>query len=233
MKRLPSKLTYANVISTLALFLVLAGGTAFAAKQMLPKNSVGTKQIKNNAITGAKIKNGAISGSKVQLSSLGTVPSAVTATTAAKAATATTAENATNATHAGNADTVGGKSASSFAPASAEPVHIVGDPGQVPFGAGWERAGVEMKPGFWKDPFGTVHLQGQAGRVTGTNDIIFTLPPGFRTTEEEFFVVYPSGGEGVTTIDVAPDGSVELFSFATGGDGFVGLGNIAFRAAGS
>jgi hypothetical protein len=55
MKRLRSKLTYSNVISTLALFLVLAGGTAFAATQMLPKNSVGPKQLKKGAVTPAKL----------------------------------------------------------------------------------------------------------------------------------------------------------------------------------
>jgi hypothetical protein len=55
MKRLRSKLTYANVVSTLALFLVLAGGTAFAAKQVLPKSSVGAKQLKNGSITLGKL----------------------------------------------------------------------------------------------------------------------------------------------------------------------------------
>jgi hypothetical protein len=55
MKRLRGKLTYANVVATLALFLVLAGGTAFAASEMLPKNSVGSKQIKKAAVTPAKL----------------------------------------------------------------------------------------------------------------------------------------------------------------------------------
>jgi hypothetical protein len=55
MKRLRTKLTYANVMATIAVFLVLAGGTAFAAKQMLPKNSVGAKQIKKGAVTPAKL----------------------------------------------------------------------------------------------------------------------------------------------------------------------------------
>lgn len=53
MKRLKSRLTYANVISTLCLFLVLGGG-AYAATQ-LPKNSVGTKQLKNGSITLSKL----------------------------------------------------------------------------------------------------------------------------------------------------------------------------------
>lgn len=53
MKSLKTKLTYANVISTLCLFLLLGGG-AYAATQ-LPKNSVGTKQLKNGAVSPAKL----------------------------------------------------------------------------------------------------------------------------------------------------------------------------------
>jgi hypothetical protein len=92
MSRLRGKLTYANVTATLALFLVLAGGSAFAARQVLPKNTVGTAQLKNGAVTGAKIKVGAVTGAKIQVASLGTVPnaghasSADTATSAANAA---------------------------------------------------------------------------------------------------------------------------------------------------
>ncbi len=58
MKPIVAKLSYANVISTLALFLVLTGGAAYAAS--LSKNSVGTKQIKNSAVTGAKVKKGSL-----------------------------------------------------------------------------------------------------------------------------------------------------------------------------
>lgn len=59
LKRLRAKLTYANVISTLCLFLLLGGGAAFAATQMLPKNSVGPKQLKKGAVTPAKLSSGA------------------------------------------------------------------------------------------------------------------------------------------------------------------------------
>jgi hypothetical protein len=55
MKRLRAQITYANVISTLCLVLLLGGGTAYAATQMLPKNSVGAKQIKKGSITPAKL----------------------------------------------------------------------------------------------------------------------------------------------------------------------------------
>lgn len=45
MLKVRQRLSYANVMSTIAVFLVLGGGAAFAATQ-LPKNSVGTKQLK-------------------------------------------------------------------------------------------------------------------------------------------------------------------------------------------
>lgn len=58
MNRMRGKLTYANLMSSLAVFLVLAGGTAFAASQ-LEKESVGTKQLKKEAVSLAKIKTAA------------------------------------------------------------------------------------------------------------------------------------------------------------------------------
>jgi hypothetical protein len=54
MKRLRSKLTYANVVASLALFVALAGGTAFAAVQ-LEKESVGANQLKKGAVTPIKL----------------------------------------------------------------------------------------------------------------------------------------------------------------------------------
>jgi hypothetical protein len=58
-KRLRPRLTYANAIATLALFLALGGGAAFAAST-LGKNSVGPKQLKRSAVTGAKVKDGSL-----------------------------------------------------------------------------------------------------------------------------------------------------------------------------
>lgn len=55
---LRKRLTYANVVATLALFLAL-GGTSYAVTA-LPKNSVGTQQIKKNAVTGVKVKDGSL-----------------------------------------------------------------------------------------------------------------------------------------------------------------------------
>ncbi|HEX8959781.1 MAG TPA: hypothetical protein VF770_08155 [Solirubrobacterales bacterium] len=93
MRHIRKRLTYANVMSSIAVFLVL-GGAAFAATQ-LPKNSVGTKQLKKNAVIGSKVKNGSLTGADINLSSLGAVPSATNATNATNAGHATTADNLT------------------------------------------------------------------------------------------------------------------------------------------
>ena len=66
MTKLRARLTYANVMATIAVFIAL-GGASYAAVK-LPKNSVGAKQIKKNAVTTAKIKNGAVTGPKLNLS---------------------------------------------------------------------------------------------------------------------------------------------------------------------
>lgn len=105
MKQIRKRLTYANVMSSIAVFLVLGGATALAASQ-LGKNTVGSKQLKNNAVTtaklknkavtGAKVKDGSLSGGDINVSTLGTVPSATNAT------------NATNAKHATSADSASG-----------------------------------------------------------------------------------------------------------------------------
>jgi hypothetical protein len=46
------------VVACIALFIA-AGGTSYAAVK-LPKNSVGSTQLKSNAVTSAKVKNGAL-----------------------------------------------------------------------------------------------------------------------------------------------------------------------------
>ncbi|HEX5375067.1 MAG TPA: hypothetical protein VFW48_02810 [Solirubrobacterales bacterium] len=90
------RLTYANVMSSIAVFLVLGGASAVAAKKIgsnelksnsvttakLKKNAVTAAKIKKNAVTTAKLKNGAVTGAKVDLASLGTVPSASNANVA-------------------------------------------------------------------------------------------------------------------------------------------------------
>jgi hypothetical protein len=69
MKRFLPRLTYANVIASLALFIAL-GGAAVAAG--LPKNSVGPNQIKKGAVTPKALRKAAVTSGKI-------APKAVTA----------------------------------------------------------------------------------------------------------------------------------------------------------
>ncbi len=174
MKQLHKRLTYANVMSSIAVFLVL-GGTAFAATQ-LGKNSVGTKQLKKNAVTAAKIKknavttakvkNDAVTGAKVNEGTLGTVPSA--------------------------------NVANGLAPLEA--THLVGAPGEPGFENGstnFPGSGpLSFNPvGFYKDHEGIVHLQGIAKVGNGpTIDSVFTLPAGFRPAAGKVLYLEPVDG---------------------------------------
>lgn len=56
------RLSYSNVIATMALFIAL-GGVAVAAG--LPKNSVGPRQLKRGAVTAAKIRKQAVTSAKL------------------------------------------------------------------------------------------------------------------------------------------------------------------------
>ena len=211
MQQIRKRLTFANVMSVIAVFIAL-GATAFAATQ-LPKNSVGAKQLKKNAVTAAKIKknavttakikNNAVNGAKVNEATLGTVPTA--------------------------------NLANSLSPL--ENTHIVGAPGEPGFEGGsvnWPIPGVKFNPvGFYKDHEGIVHLQGvvlvgSSGPVTP----IFTLPPGFRPaagtlvitemTDEDAAII---GGTG-TVLE-----SVDLSGKVAGLEGeLANLDGITFKA---
>jgi hypothetical protein len=172
-KQIRKRLTYANVMSSIAVFLVLGGATALAAGH-LGKNSVGATQLKKNAVTATKIKNGTITGAKVKAgsltgaqvnaSTLGTVPTAQTATTANTAQTANSL-------------------------AAPEAWHEVGAAGQPGFLNSWANAtgAFHGEPvSFYKDHEGVVHLRGQA--VSGTG-VMFHLPPGFRPANGIFIRV--------------------------------------------
>jgi hypothetical protein len=100
-KQIRKRITYANVMSSIAVFLVLGGASAYAAKKIgsneikgnsittgkIKKNAITASKIKKSSITTAKIKNGAVTGAKVNVGTLGTVPNATHATNA---------DNATN-----------------------------------------------------------------------------------------------------------------------------------------
>lgn len=80
MKQINKRLTYANVMSSIAVFLILGGATAFAAKK------IGSNEIKGNSITTGKIKKEAVTASKIKPNSITTAKIADGAVTTAKIA---------------------------------------------------------------------------------------------------------------------------------------------------
>jgi hypothetical protein len=70
MRAVGRRLTYANVVATLALFLALSGGVVWAAGKIgakgLKANAVTAGKIKRNAVTNAKIRGGAVTAAKIK-----------------------------------------------------------------------------------------------------------------------------------------------------------------------
>lgn len=130
MSRIRRSLSFANVVSVMALFIALSGaayaGTKVTSKN-LASNAVTTAKIKNSAVTAAKlatnavttkaIADGAVTTSKLAAGAVTTDRIANDAVTGDKVneatlgtvPNATSATNATNATNAGNATTVNGQ----------------------------------------------------------------------------------------------------------------------------
>jgi hypothetical protein len=115
------RLTYANVVASLALFVAL-GGVSYAATA-LPKGSVGPKQIRAEAVRTGKVADGAVTAAKLakgvreRLAPVGGTPTVTTtpptpesvkhAETADRAATAGSADRAATAGSADRAATAG------------------------------------------------------------------------------------------------------------------------------
>jgi len=135
LKQIRKRLTYANVMSSLAVFLILGGATAFAAVKKIganeiKANSIKTGKIVKEAVTEGKIKNGAVTEGKIADGAVTTNKLADNAVTTAKIANdAVTGEKvkestlgqvpsaatATTATNAVNAAALGGISAAGYA----------------------------------------------------------------------------------------------------------------------
>ena len=80
MRGIRANLTYSNVMSTIAVFGVLAGGSAWAASKIgtneIEPGAVTAKKLHKNAVTTKKIKDEAVTGEKAKESSFGRVPDA-------------------------------------------------------------------------------------------------------------------------------------------------------------
>ena len=208
MKALIPRLSYANVIATLALFIALGGGAIAASTlgknsvgpKQLKKNAVTTSKVKNKAITGAKIKPGSLTGTQINSATLGTVPVATLANSIAPP--------------------------EGWHPASLENGWV--DPDVGPPSA--------ETVGFYKDHEGTVHLKGFARKGT-VGKPVFHLPPGYRPAPGKILaepgVCLGCAGEPVSVVSIfgsslptpANEGAVFMPEATT-----IGFDGISFRA---
>ena len=93
------RLTFANVVAVIAVFLALGGGTVYAASKLIngkliKPNSEPGNRIKKNSLTGDRLQNNSVTGSKIIASTLGTVPNATHSSSADHAASADHATSA-------------------------------------------------------------------------------------------------------------------------------------------
>jgi hypothetical protein len=120
-KQIRQRLTYANVMSSIAVFLVLGGATAFAASKIganqIKANSIKTGKIVKEAVTAGKIKKGAVTESRIGDGAVTTSKIADNAVTTSKIATdAVTGDKVKESTlgTVPDASTLGGTPANSF-----------------------------------------------------------------------------------------------------------------------
>jgi hypothetical protein len=226
MRKLRDRLTFANVVSVIALFVAL-GGASYAVFK-LPKNSVGAKQLKKNAVTTAKIKKEAVTGAKVKKGSL-------TGANVAKGSLSGTQINASTLGTVPNAENAQTANALS----QPEPWHVIGAPGEPNYTNSWHTVhGTAVQAvAFYKDHEGIVHLKGIAGGGTGL--AMFNLPSGFLPASKKIDELTVGCGGPSGECNLHSVGALVVYGPGVGGDGLVqaplgatvvNLEGITFRA---
>ena len=204
------KLTYANVTSTLALFIAL-GGTSYA----VARNSIGTPQLKNGAVSAAKVKRDAITTAKIRD---GTIQ------------TRDLSPGALAGGPRGPRGPVGpavpaGSGAGGALPGSEAWLALDFAAGWTNYGGPWEVAQ------FRKDPLGIVHLRGLVTRsadLPTPGSTIALLPAGYRPPRGLIFTSLMGNPEAAGRVDVLPSGQVNWTTGPTGGRNYSSLSAISF-----
>ena len=196
MKRIISRRPRPATIISLVALFIALGGTSYAAISLVPNNSVGSPQVINGSLQ------------KVDLSS-----AAVRALRGRRGLR-------------GAAGAVGATGPPGPL-VTLEAVHRVGLPGEPAFGTNWSNIGSNFEPaGFYREPWGIVHLVGDFASAASRGLTMFTLPLAYRPASFERFAVYGNGDGNVGTLRVDPDGTVNCFSCGTAS---VAINGVSYR----
>ena len=199
--RLPRP-TYANVMSTVAVFIAL-GGTSYAVTK-LPKGAVGERELKRNAVTGDKVKDGSLSAADL----------------AGGLASGSGARGPRGAEGpAGPAGPAGANGRDLAAAEAWKPLPLAKNWVQYTqiAGGGWRDAS------YRKDGNGVVNLRGMISWIgddptqltAGT--IVSQLPPGYHPQRNELFSLHSGDStQRDARFDIWPDGTLRWYGGATG-----------------
>ena len=179
--RTSGKLTYANVMATVAVFIAL-GGTA-AASFLITSNS----QVASNTISGHKPPSGKHSN-------------LIAASVNGQDLAANSVNGTKVADHSIKAADVSLTIERRFIGIGAGNPLLLN--GWAVTGSGFET------PAFGKDASGVVHLEGSVNNASNNTDPIFTLPAGYRPSRELEIPAKIGFGGPVGYITVQPDGTV-------------------------
>lgn len=206
------RLTYANAMSTIAVFIAL-GGTSYA----VARNSIGTRELKNNAVSSAKLQSRAVTSAKIR-------DGAIVAADLAPSARSGVRGPRGSQGPAGPAGQQG-QQGPPGSQGSAEAWRA------LPFAPGWAHFGEGWQLGsFRKDQSGVVHLRGlvlkNVAPVAG--DTIGTLPPGYRPALREMFATVTGQPSAFGRVQVETTGALRWITGNTGAEAFVNLSGISF-----
>ncbi len=108
---------------------------------------------------------------------------------------------------AGDADALGGQPPSAYAASTNPPSREVGAPGEPLFQSGCQNyPGAWSTAGFYKDSMGIVHLKGLVLCPSADIQTAFTLPPGYRPSQQ---LLMPESASALESW-ILPGGEVQI-----------------------